>query len=81
MSICCINVNTDDSFFRYLAYDDCYLRSRGLYDWVLFVDVDEIASPMGGSNVSAAMDFCDNAFHKVSKHSANLTINLFKPTI
>jgi hypothetical protein len=31
---------------------------------VLFIDIDEIAFPLGGTNVSAAMDFCDNAFEK-----------------
>ena len=48
---------------KWAAQTDCALRSRGVYDYALFSDIDEIAvgDEKDDGRLSKAMDMCDNA--------------------
>lgn len=46
---------------KYLAWDECYLRSRGRTDWMVFIDIDELpyASEEAAGTLTAALRACE----------------------
>ena len=60
---------------KWAAQTDCALRSRGVFDYALFSDIDEVAvGPNAGStltnsneNLSPVLDLCDVAYKKNGK--------------
>lgn len=56
---------------KYLAWDDCYLRNRGVSNWALFVDIDETGFSTSGS-FNQSLDFCDDVFNKTRKVACSL---------
>ena len=68
---------------KWAAQTDCALRSRGIYDYALFSDIDEIA--VGGSvaskssypdgHLGPALDMCDEAHKEKGKIACSFNSN------
>eukprot|EP00986_Skeletonema_menzelii_P013967 scaffold8679_cov154-Skeletonema_menzelii.AAC.10 len=46
---------------KWAAQTDCALRSRGVYDYALFSDIDEVAMGRGDEGLAPALEMCEQA--------------------
>ena len=82
MHICicmCICKEKNRRHAKYLAWDDCYLRTRGKVDWAMMIDIDEIlAAPLG---MAAGLAFCDEQWENSAKSERKIGCSLTSTTV